>query len=397
MKSTVRIENVGPIKFAEIDLQKYMVLIGEQASGKSTIAKVVYNLTNIAEVIREGFYNLIFLDQLNNQDSILKIIKKSIASTFLNIENFESGKIVYCLDNKEVVSFSYGGEIVFSSELNEAIKQIAASLLEAFNILNIKQKNTYLNFRTGLYNLSLGLIEQKIKNTFFKKTDHYFSDPNDDVLKQLNTGIPLINGSETWEEINKYSFKILKGTLTRINEEPKIFILLEGINKLISIDNLSSGQKYSLTIFNILKSLSFASSSICITIEEPETHLFPAAQSDVTKAIITFANQPEKDNRVFITTHSPYVLSTINNLLYAGQLSEDKRTDVEKLKAVVPEHLWMKPSDFACYKVKDGVLEDLVVTLDSGIKQIDQEYIDSISNVLIDEMNQLILIDPNDE
>lgn len=41
MKHYIEIENVGPIKKAKIDLSKYVVLIGPQASGKSIIAKLI--------------------------------------------------------------------------------------------------------------------------------------------------------------------------------------------------------------------------------------------------------------------------------------------------------------------------------------------------------------------
>jgi predicted ATPase len=36
------IKNFGPIEDAEIEIRKVLVLIGEQASGKSTIAKLVF-------------------------------------------------------------------------------------------------------------------------------------------------------------------------------------------------------------------------------------------------------------------------------------------------------------------------------------------------------------------
>ena len=39
----IEIRNFGPVKMAEIDLNKHnQVFIGPQASGKSTICKVVY-------------------------------------------------------------------------------------------------------------------------------------------------------------------------------------------------------------------------------------------------------------------------------------------------------------------------------------------------------------------
>ncbi|MBD2675649.1 AAA family ATPase, partial [Aphanizomenon flos-aquae FACHB-1416] len=43
------INNFGSIKYAEIEVKKILVLIGEQASGKSTIAKLIYFFKTIQE------------------------------------------------------------------------------------------------------------------------------------------------------------------------------------------------------------------------------------------------------------------------------------------------------------------------------------------------------------
>ena len=50
MNGTVKIQNFGPIKNAEVALDKNVqILIGEQASGKSTIGKVVYFCNKIRD------------------------------------------------------------------------------------------------------------------------------------------------------------------------------------------------------------------------------------------------------------------------------------------------------------------------------------------------------------
>ena len=40
MKNLI-IQNVGPIKVAELELKRYNFLIGPQSSGKSTVAKIL--------------------------------------------------------------------------------------------------------------------------------------------------------------------------------------------------------------------------------------------------------------------------------------------------------------------------------------------------------------------
>ena len=46
MEEVLEIENFGPISKAKINLKKYIVLIGPQSSGKSTIAKLIALFNN---------------------------------------------------------------------------------------------------------------------------------------------------------------------------------------------------------------------------------------------------------------------------------------------------------------------------------------------------------------
>ena len=50
------VKNFGPIEFAEIDLKKTIVIIGEQASGKSTIAKIIY----FYKSLRDDLFSQVF-------------------------------------------------------------------------------------------------------------------------------------------------------------------------------------------------------------------------------------------------------------------------------------------------------------------------------------------------
>lgn len=51
MENKIVIQNFGPVKEAQINLnKKFQIFIGAQASGKSTICKVVYFVQNIEEI-----------------------------------------------------------------------------------------------------------------------------------------------------------------------------------------------------------------------------------------------------------------------------------------------------------------------------------------------------------
>ena len=88
MKHSIHIYNFGPVGEAEIDLNKKLqVLIGEQASGKSTICKVVYFCQKIRDYTleflmdAEQYQNSHQNEYFNNYMKYLSRRKCSIAST----------------------------------------------------------------------------------------------------------------------------------------------------------------------------------------------------------------------------------------------------------------------------------------------------------------------------
>ena len=69
-----------------------------------------------------------------------------------------------------------------------------------------------------------------------------------------------------------------------------------------------------------------------IFIEEPEAHLFPNEQKLLIELLVDVYNNLNKNKlkwRFFITTHSPYILNALNNMLLKGSIL-DKKDDSEK-------------------------------------------------------------------
>jgi predicted ATPase len=63
--------------------------------------------------------------------------------------------------------------------------------------------------------------------------------------------------------------------------------------------------------------------SLSIYLEEPSAHLFPKEQKLLIEIIVSlFRKQIESGRCFFITTHSPYILNVINNILEKGCLKE---------------------------------------------------------------------------
>ncbi|MGI8635844.1 MAG: AAA family ATPase, partial [Segetibacter sp.] len=57
MKEQLIIKNFGPIKYVEVTLGKFNVLIGENATGKSTVGKVLAVCRYFSYIIKEDFFS----------------------------------------------------------------------------------------------------------------------------------------------------------------------------------------------------------------------------------------------------------------------------------------------------------------------------------------------------
>lgn len=64
---------------------------------------------------------------------------------------------------------------------------------------------------------------------------------------------------------------------------------------------------------------------VYIIIEEPEAHLFSVAQRDVVELVAIVLN--ETKSKAIITTHSPYILTSANVLLYANKVETQWHTN----------------------------------------------------------------------
>jgi hypothetical protein len=153
---------------------------------------------------------------------------------------------------------------------------------------------------------------------------------------------------------------------------------------------LSSGQQELLPLWMILEyMIERPSSRQLIYIEEPEAHLFPAAQN-VLVAYLASLLSSDSELRLVITTHSPYVLAKLNNLLKAGSIagSTSKET-AEKIARIIPQDSWLKAQDVRAYGVIDKGLQSILG--DDGL--VDAAYLDEVSGEVAEEFSKLLEIE----
>ncbi|NEO65552.1 MAG: ATP-binding protein, partial [Moorea sp. SIO4G2] len=160
----------------------------------------------------------------------------------------------------------------------------------------------------------------------------------------------------------------------------------------ISIANSSSGQQATFPLTIMLSALPFSvydrSAGQTVYIEEPEAHLFPSAQRNIIELIACVFNSDPEKLQFFITTHSPYILTAINNLIQAGILYQESSQDtLPKLEEILPNYKALSTSDLSAYVLVNGNAENILYK-ETGL--IDANVIDGVSDELAIEFDKLL-------
>ena len=128
--------------------------------------------------------------------------------------------------------------------------------------------------------------------------------------------------------------------------------------------------------------------STAFIIEEPEQNLFPQTQLDLMEDIISCCNNERHPSVAIITTHSPYVLSAINILMFAGKLVT-MGVNPEEFSDTVPSNCIIAPEEVEVYAVKDGTCHSIKEPNTGLINQNDLDSASEYNASLFDRLYRL--------
>lgn len=173
--------------------------------------------------------------------------------------------------------------------------------------------------------------------------------------------------------------QILHGEYRNVNGEERLQV---SEDRYVKINFASSGQQEAVWILNVVFYYLLNNKKTFFIIEEPESHLFPDAQKLMTEFISLAKNG---GNKVLLTTHSPYILGTINNMLYANRIS--KKVNKSKVAKIMNRLKWLQFEKLSAYYVESGVIRSC---LDKEFKSIDNEVIDGVSDVINSDYDRML-------
>lgn len=194
-------------------------------------------------------------------------------------------------------------------------------------------------------------------------------------------------------EIKEFDISFLKeGTIYKnVNGEDRIYF---SKRKKMKLTESASGFQSIIPIIlpiEFIKKREIGGSNYSFVIEEPETNLFPRAQYDLLKLLES--GRPDDFGKIdkgtihFYTTHSPFFLSSLNNLLFAymkGHESEGNNRD--KIDKIIPAKSWINPEDFAAYQIVNGKTKS-ILNIKTGL--IESNIIDSVSEDIMNDFREI--------
>ncbi len=138
--------------------------------------------------------------------------------------------------------------------------------------------------------------------------------------------------------------------------------------------------------------------SVQFFIEEPEQNLYPMSQKDLLLNVVKHlvaANRNEKarhESMVVMTTHSPYILSVLNELMAEAKLY-DKHLEnyIEGVDDFVNYDCYMLPDAYSAYYINDnGTFDNLIVPELPMISGIELDGVSDWVEERISKVNEFI-------
>ncbi len=398
----IRIKNIGPIvDTGDIELSAVMLIVGKQSSGKSTFMKILCFCRWIEKRIMLDAENL--LKKYTHYTRFLKELKK-----FHRLDDafFADDSYIYyegdCL-SIAMVGVKANAQIRKNANFKTERYNTKISFVPSERNLVTVIQNIDKVYRSADYDAIFNyLLEyQEAKTDYderhpldipFDDAMHYYYDKDSDsdkiVLENAGRTISPVYASSGIQSALPLTIlvnyvtgqvgKIPKSSLTDLTSLVAKLMLDED-RKDISADDVKKVSK--------MYKYKFAQ----LYIEELEENLFPKSQFAMVKNIVGCIKKAYGETReksyVVMTTHSPYVLTSLNVLMKVAMAKEKGvENEIGDLAAYAIPLDW-----FSAYCMADeGKMESIV---DEEYHFINGDYLDSLSDeisVLSSELDEKI-------
>ena len=424
--ATLEIKNIGPIREAKFDLNRINVFMGPQSSGKSTIAKIISYCTWVEKDVATSQSLKTYQEN--------KTLFKDYIESFHKIKNYfvEDSFISYKSEVMEIKWENGQSEISWVDQY--VYKRSKISYMPAERNIVILPEARKVEF--GNTNVRSFLFDWFDARKKYSKennlpildlgVNYYYSESSDEdriagkkggveydiLLSNASSGLqsitPLVvmidyltnwiysedNMSFEQEErkrrVNKYLIdeKVIKPyfNILQFTQEERSEMIAQLNEKIRSSDD-----SVKLVHNNYVRQLAslFSTQNSQFIVEEPEQNLFPETQRSLIYNLLEQCLENE-ENRLTITTHSPYVLYALNNCMMGGlvnsQLKGHEERKVFLENKFLSKRSWINPKLVSVWEIEDGEIRNI----QDKDNIISENYFDIKMTELTDEYYQLL-------
>lgn len=373
--SKIRIKNFGPIKEGFdsedgfMDIKKVTVFIGDQGTGKSTVAKLISTLTWLEKAI-------------NRKDEGLGIggMHFGIFRRFFEYQVIEN----YFLPDTE---FDYIGErctihynrkkapfptITYNSQEKYSVPQIIYVSSERNFLTTIKNAYEVKNLPGHLFTFAEELkrtqktiVGQKVPLPIKGYDYEYVGHSDKSIIHGANYEIELFEASSGLQSavplylVSKFlSNSIASDILDYYGRNLSVTQSIKRNEEIaaLMLDEFMSDEEKKIKLNEI--SSRYINKCFINIVEEPEQNLFPTSQRHMLNSLLEFCNMTE-GNKLIMTTHSPYILSYLSLAVQGntvlGKINEANKYSemIGRLEDVIPVKSVISGDDLVVYQLKD--------------------------------------------
>ena len=373
--SRIRIKNFGPIKdgmlnhHGWIDIKKVTVFIGNQGSGKSTIAKLISTFTWIEKALVRGDYDKKWFERKNKlKNQFLK---------YHRLENYvESDGL-----NKTVIE--YEGEAFHIQYENDSLKinEVQPNKYPLPQIMYVPAERNFITYVKTPKELKLSseslqefLTEfdnaknqlKSLENLPINNVDLEYDKLNNTLnLKGKDYKLKLTEASSGFQSlvplylVSNYLANSIKNQSQKNNEmmtTDELQRFRKSVEDILKNENLTEEQQR--IALSVLSS-KFNKSAFINIVEEPEQNLFPTSQWHMLQSLLKF-NSMSKDNKLILTTHSPYIINYLSIAIQAEYLENkikktpNKADLLTELYKVVPKESLVSAKNVVIYQLDEN-------------------------------------------
>ena len=369
----LKIKYVGPIKEGYlpdggfISVTNLTIFIGNQGTGKSTLAKIYSTLNWIEKALVRGDFTASYLTQYNR-------FKKQLA--YQNIGNYLSDdSIIHYKGNAYEIIYENSKLDInrVNSKTDYKFPKIMYVPAERNFVSSVERPDLIKRLPLPLYTF---LDEyEEAKRNFTDKIDlpignlkfEYRKQNKKSFLIGADYRIELLEASSGFQSfvplylVTKYLENVIDEQddsthrAVSVKEEQRIREEIDGIFK---NDNISKDVRRVL-----LEKLSskFKYSCFVNIVEEPEQNLYPTSQKEVLFNLIKTKNR-DSNNQLIITTHSPYIINYLT-LAIKGFMVKQDITDqnlLGQVDEIIPLNATVSPDQVSIFQLgNDGKVEKL--------------------------------------